>query len=81
MNDTRLTELRSLAPPREIIELEVGMRPTDELVRIASDACSRGTRVRFLGLARRPFGDLFKVAAAGGWGDGCRVSRHSSIPG
>ncbi|MDP2269990.1 MAG: hypothetical protein Q8N23_28710 [Archangium sp.] len=81
MNDTRLMELRPLAPPREVFELEVGMRPTDELVRIASDACSKGLRVHFLGLASRPFGDLFKVAAAGGWGDGCRAGRHSFIPG
>ncbi len=80
MNDMGLLELRSLAPSREVFELEVGLRPTDELVRIASDACAKGARVRFLGMANRPFGDLFKVAAAGGLGDGCRVGRHSFIP-
>lgn len=81
MNDTRLKGLRPLAPPREVYELEVGLRPIDELVRIALDARARGALVRFLGLEARPFVDLFKVAAAGGWGEGCRSGSHSFIQG
>lgn len=81
MNDTRLMELRPLAAPREVYELEAGLRSTDELVRIATDARSKGAQVRFLGLGSRPFVDLFKVAAAGGWGEGCRVGSHSFIQG
>jgi hypothetical protein len=51
-------------------KVEASQRATEELVRIASAASRAGGRVVFFGLNPRPFSDLLRIVAAGGWWEG-----------